>query len=68
MLTQFAVLEGNLAQYDTWADRVYCTVCAGHHAHLSTAMSSVTKLATNSSCNVTLILQPRKEEDNRELD
>uniref|UniRef100_A0A8C7P550 Uncharacterized protein n=1 Tax=Oncorhynchus mykiss TaxID=8022 RepID=A0A8C7P550_ONCMY len=89
MLTQFAVhrLEGNLDQYDSWADRVedlplYFMTFHGQqniksvldtmqHAvyrYVINIIGAFRKFATNSSCNVTLILQPRKEEDNRELD
>ncbi|MEQ2165138.1 hypothetical protein GOODEAATRI_013972 [Goodea atripinnis] len=78
MLTQFAMqrLEENLEQYDFWADKfeelpLYFMTFHGQHnikfAVQDHIIGVFRKFATNNSCHVTLIIHPRKEEDDREL-
>ncbi|KAM7073093.1 twinkle mtDNA helicase isoform 2-T2 [Molossus nigricans] len=78
MLTQFAVgrLEEQLDRYDEWADRfedlpLYFMTFHGQQSIRIAAQDYIVgafrKFATDSSCHVTLVIHPRKEDDDKEL-
>ncbi|XP_036754625.2 twinkle mtDNA helicase isoform X2 [Manis pentadactyla] len=78
MLTQFAVgrLEEQLDKYDEWADRfedlpLYFMTFHGQQSIRIAAQDYIVgafrKFATDNSCHVTLVIHPRKEDDDKEL-
>ncbi|XP_016075577.1 PREDICTED: twinkle protein, mitochondrial isoform X2 [Miniopterus natalensis] len=78
MLTQFAVgrLEEQLDKYDEWADRfedlpLYFMTFHGQQSIRIAAQDYIVgafrKFATDSNCHVTLVIHPRKEDDDKEL-
>ncbi|XP_062959408.1 twinkle mtDNA helicase isoform X2 [Cynocephalus volans] len=78
MLTQFAVgrLEEQLEKYDEWADRfedlpLYFMTFHGQQniriAAQDYIVGAFRKFATDNSCHVTLVIHPRKEDDDKEL-
>nr|XP_023956250.1 twinkle protein, mitochondrial isoform X2 [Chrysemys picta bellii] len=78
MLTQFAVrrLEEQLDQFDEWADKfedlpLYFMTFHGHQsiklAVQDYIVGAFRKFATDNSCHVSLVIHPRKEDEEREL-
>ncbi|XP_005403943.1 PREDICTED: twinkle protein, mitochondrial isoform X2 [Chinchilla lanigera] len=78
MLTQFAVgrLEEQLDKYDEWADRfedlpLYFMTFHGQQSIRIAAQDYIVgafrKFATDNNCHVTLVIHPRKEDDDKEL-
>uniref|UniRef100_A0A8D2FRB5 Twinkle mtDNA helicase n=1 Tax=Theropithecus gelada TaxID=9565 RepID=A0A8D2FRB5_THEGE len=78
MLTQFAEgrLEDQLDKYDHWADRfedlpLYFMTFHGQQSIRIAAQDYIVgvfrKFATDNNCHVTLVIHPRKEDDDKEL-
>uniref|UniRef100_A0A8D2AV66 Twinkle mtDNA helicase n=1 Tax=Sciurus vulgaris TaxID=55149 RepID=A0A8D2AV66_SCIVU len=78
MLTQFAVgrLEEQLDKYEEWADRfedlpLYFMTFHGQQSIRIAAQDYIVgafrKFATDNNCHVTLVIHPRKEDDDKEL-
>nr|XP_007962052.2 twinkle protein, mitochondrial isoform X2 [Chlorocebus sabaeus] len=78
MLTQFAEgrLEDQLDKYDHWADRfedlpLYFMTFHGQQSIRIAAQDYIIgvfrKFATDNNCHVTLVIHPRKEDDDKEL-
>ncbi|OXB82406.1 UNVERIFIED_CONTAM: hypothetical protein H355_009331 [Colinus virginianus] len=78
MLTQFATrrLEDQLELYDEWADRfedlpLYFMTFHGQQniklAAQDFIVGAFRKFATDNTCHITLVIHPRKEDDEKEL-
>ncbi|KAM6390046.1 twinkle mtDNA helicase isoform 2-T2 [Pluvialis apricaria] len=78
MLTQFATqrLEDQLELYDEWADRfedlpLYFMTFHGQQniklAAQDYIVGAFRKFATDNNCHITLVIHPRKEDDEKEL-
>ncbi|XP_013810441.2 twinkle mtDNA helicase isoform X3 [Apteryx mantelli] len=78
MLTQFAArrLEEQLEQYDEWADRFedlplyFMTFHGQQNIKLAVQdyiVGAFRKFATDNTCHITLVIHPRKEDDEKEL-
>uniref|UniRef100_A0A8C3LDF5 Twinkle mtDNA helicase n=1 Tax=Chrysolophus pictus TaxID=9089 RepID=A0A8C3LDF5_CHRPC len=78
MLTQFATrrLEDQLELYDEWADRfedlpLYFMTFHGQQniklAAQDFIIGAFRKFATDNTCHITLVIHPRKEDDEKEL-